>query len=72
VDDVRIVFWVGVVLGLLLGACLGVLVAGLLASAGREDERMEVEGRMLELLKTHHHERIGPCPVCPPEWENVR
>lgn len=63
-------FWLG--LGLVGGACAGVILAGLLASAGREDDRMAVEQRMLDLLRTHHHDRLGECPYCPPEWADLR
>lgn len=58
--------------GLVVGASLGVVLAGMLASAGREDDRMAERERMLSLLRTHHHDRLGECPYCPPEWADLR
>jgi hypothetical protein len=62
--------WLG--LGLVVGACVGVVIAGLLGSAGREDDRMETETRMLDLIRRHHHDRVGRCPYCPPAWSDLR
>jgi hypothetical protein len=65
-------WYVWLPVGLVLGAGVGVLVAGLMASAGREDDRMMERERMLGLLRQHHHDRLGACPYCPHEWSELR
>ena len=39
-------FWIGLVVGLIVGACLGIAIYGLMAASKWADEQMEKEGRL--------------------------
>lgn len=50
-------------IGLSVGACLGLIMAGL-ANAASHGDRLADEVNWRGLVAHHHKDRIGPCPFC--------